>query len=285
MKLTLAPALVAGTTLVARRWGALLGGVVGGFPAVVGPILIALDAQHGDAFATRAAAGALAGLISLTAFILAYGWIARRLSWPATLAVSWAVFALATAALDGVDPRSGVAFPVVLVCFVLAWVAMPRSDDLSAAAAPPRFDLAMRVVATAAFVVILTAAAGALGPQLSGLLAAFPILASVLAAFIHAQDGAGAASEFLRGLLGGLAGFASFCFVVAQMLPDTGPVAAFAVATAVAVVVNGSLAVAAGRRVNVHYSPASGGETDVRALDPLTEPNPAAPRTPPHASH
>src|SRR3954451_7652919 len=193
MKLTLAPALVAGTTLVARRWGALLGGVVGGFPAVVGPILIALYAQHGDAFAARAAAGALAGLISLTAFVLVYGWMSRRLSWPATLVVSWAAFAAATAALDGVAPRSEAALPLVFLSFAVGYIAMPRGDRPPAVAAPPRFDLAMRVTATAAFVVALTAAAGALGPQLSGLLAAFPVLASVLAAFIHAQEAAAAA--------------------------------------------------------------------------------------------
>src|SRR3954447_17986799 len=197
MKLTLAPALVAGTTLVARRWGALLGGVVGGFPAVVGPILIAVDAQHGDAFAARAAAGALAGLISLTAFVLAYGWVARRLWWPGALLVSWAAFAVATAALDRVALPSEVALPAVLACFAIAYVAMPHASQAAAASTPPRFDLAMRVAATAAFVVVLTAAAGALGPQLSGLLAAFPVLASVLAVFIHAQDGAAAAADFL----------------------------------------------------------------------------------------
>src|SRR3954469_5474549 len=119
MKLTLAPALVAGTTLVARRWGALLGGVVGGFPAVVGPILIALDAQHGDAFAARAAAGALAGLISLTAFLVAYAWLARRLPWPASLAASWAAFAVLTAALDGISPSAEVGLPLVIGSFTL----------------------------------------------------------------------------------------------------------------------------------------------------------------------
>src|SRR3954469_1268076 len=127
MKLTLAPALVAGTTLVARRWGALLGGVVGAFPAVVGPILIALDVQHGDAFAARAAAGALAGLISLTAFVLAYGWLARTLAWPAALALSWVACAVAPAALDGLEPTVEVALPVVLACFAGAYAALPRA--------------------------------------------------------------------------------------------------------------------------------------------------------------
>jgi hypothetical protein len=243
MKLTLAPGLVAATTLAGRRWGALVAGVVGGFPAVVGPILIALDAQHGDAFAARAASGALAGLISLTAFVVAYGWLARRLRWPAALLLSWAAFAAATAALDGLEPAVELALPLVLGSFALAYAVLPRAGAAAdATAAVPRFDLALRVVATAAFVVALTGLAGALGPRLSGLLAAFPVLASVLSAFIHAQQGPTAVADFLRGLVAGLGGFAAFCFTVAELLPEVGAVAAFAAATAVALVVNGSLA-------------------------------------------
>jgi hypothetical protein len=245
MKLTLAPALVAATTLAARRWGALVGGVVGGFPAVVGPILLAIDAQHGDSFAARAAAGALAGLLSLTAFILAYGWLARRFAWPATLVLSWAAFAAGTAALRGVSLDPVLALPLVLAAFSAAYFALPRTRLRERGPATPRWDLTLRVLATAVFVLVLTGVAGALGPELSGLLAAFPVLASVLCAFTHAQDGAGAVADFLRGLLSGLGGFASFCFVVAELLPHTGSVAAFAAATVVALAVNAALAMRA----------------------------------------
>jgi hypothetical protein len=245
MKVTLAPALVAATTLAARRWGALVGGVVGGFPAVVGPILIAIDVDHGDSFTARAAAGALAGLLSLTAFILAYGWLARRFAWPLTLLLSWAAFAAVTAALEGVSPRPELALPLVLACFTGAYFALPRSSGRPPADPAPRWDLTLRVLATAAFVVTLTAVAGALGPRLSGLLAAFPVLASVLAVFMHVQEGAEAVADFLRGLLSGLAGFAAFCFVVAVLLPEAGSVAAFLAATAVALALNGTLAVRA----------------------------------------
>src|SRR4051794_15488487 len=245
MKVTLAPALVAATTLAARRWGALVGGVVGGFPAVVGPILIALNAQHGDAFAARAGAGALAGLISLTAFVVAYAWLARRAAWPLTLVGSWAIFAAATVVLDGVEPAPELALPLVLVSFAAAYAALPRGPAAPRAEVFPRWDLTMRVVATAAFVLVLTGVSGALGPRLSGLLAAFPVLASVLSAFIHAQDGPAAVADFLRGLLAGLGGFAAFCFVVAELIPPAGPPAAFLAATLVALAVNGGLAVTA----------------------------------------
>jgi hypothetical protein len=245
MKITLAPALVAATTLAGRRWGALMAGVVGGFPAVVGPILLAIDVQHGDAFAARSAAGALAGLLSLTAFMVAYGWLARVLAWPGALVLSWVAFAAGTAALDGVSLGPALALPLVLAAFTGAYFALPRTRLRERGPATPRGDLAMRVVATAAFVVVLTGVSGALGPELSGLLAAFPVLASVLCAFTHAQEGPDAVADFLRGLVAGLAGFASFCFVVAELLPSAGTLAAFAAGTAVALVVNSTLALRA----------------------------------------
>jgi hypothetical protein len=73
--------------------------------------------------------------------------------------------------------------------------------------------------------------AGVLGPRLSGMLAAFPVLASVLAAFTQAQAGAVAAADFLRGLVRGLISFALFCFVVAVLLPSAGMAVAFGAAT------------------------------------------------------
>jgi hypothetical protein len=245
MKLTLAPGLVAATTLAGRRWGAIVAGVVGGFPAVVGPILLALDLEHGDEFAARAASGALAGLLSLTAFIVAYGALAARLRWPATLLASWVAFAAATAALDDVTLAPTLALPLVLAAFSVAYLALPHHRAAAPEAAIPRWDLAMRVVLTALFVLLLTGLSDALGARLSGLLASFPVLSSVLSPFIHAQEGAAAVADFQRGLLTGLGGFAAFCFVVAELLPVAGTVAAFVAATAVALAVNGTLAVRA----------------------------------------
>lgn len=245
MKVTLAPGLVAATTLAGRRWGPVMGGVVGGFPAVVGPILIALDVQHGDSFATDAAQGALAGLMAQTGFLLAYAWLARRVRWPAAIAGSWAAFAALTAALDRLDPQPELALPLVLACFAAAYVALPRSAGPARTTVPPDWDLPVRVAVTAVFVVALTGVANALGPSLSGLLAAFPVLASVLCAFIHAQEGAAAVADFLRGFLSGLTGFAVFCFTVAELMTPAGPLAAFGAGVAAALVVNGTLALRA----------------------------------------
>src|SRR3954471_18650002 len=81
MKLTLAPGLVVATTLAGRRWGPRTAGWLGGLPVVVAPILLALALEHGRHFAALAAEGALISLLSLTLFILAYGWSARWMGW------------------------------------------------------------------------------------------------------------------------------------------------------------------------------------------------------------
>src|SRR5690349_24548658 len=95
IELLLAPALVAISTLVARRWGSRVGGVVSAFPAIVGPVLLILALAHGEAFAARAAEGTLLGLVSLAAFALAYGRLAREHGWRICAAGGWVAAALA----------------------------------------------------------------------------------------------------------------------------------------------------------------------------------------------
>lgn len=234
MKLTLAPGLVGATTLAGRRWGPRVAGWLGGLPVVVGPILLAFALERGSGFASRAAAGALLGLLSLNAFVLAYAWGARLVGWFWAVVLGWAAFGVATFLLDGVSVPAGVGLVVVLASFFLTSAALPRGVA-GVPVAAPQFDLVLRMSATAGLVLVLTAVAGVLGPRLSGLLAAFPVLATVLAAFTHAQDGPAAVAQFLRGLVTGLTAFAVFCFVAAVSLgADWGVAPAFLTASAAA---------------------------------------------------
>ncbi|WP_397351731.1 hypothetical protein [Nonomuraea gerenzanensis] len=95
----------------------------------------------------------------------------------------------------------------------------------------PWWDLPGRAAATAVLVVTLTTAAGALGPQATGVLAPFPIATSVLTAFVLAQRGPAAAVQVLRGIPQGLIGFAVFCVLAALLIEPWGVGAGFALAT------------------------------------------------------
>ncbi len=90
--------------------------------------------------------------------------------------------------------------------------------------------------------VAITAASGALGPSLSGLLAPFPIMTSVLAVFTQAHGGSGQVRVLLRSFLVGFYAFATFCFVLAACLGGPlGTAAAFSTAIVAALAVQFSV--------------------------------------------
>ena len=80
----------------------------------------------------------------------------------------------------------------------------------------------------------LTMASDRFGPAVAGILAALQTLASVLAVFTHARFGGGALVSMLRGMLGGLAAFVTFCALIAQLIEPTGVAVAFLLATVAA---------------------------------------------------
>jgi len=111
----------------------------------------------------------------------------------------------------------------------------------------PRWDLQLRMALTALLAVTLTAAASRFGPVVGGVLAALPVLASILAVFTHARYGAAAVVALLRGMLGGMAGFVTFCALVAVLVEPLGVATSFAVATLAALAIQGTTAWAARR--------------------------------------
>jgi len=96
----------------------------------------------------------------------------------------------------------------------------------------PWWDLPGRAAATVALVLTVTTLAGTVGPQVTGVLAPFPIGISVVSGFALAQRGSAAAVHVLRGIPQGLLGFSVFCFLVATLIRPAGTGAAFVVALA-----------------------------------------------------
>jgi hypothetical protein len=235
VKLLLAPGFVVGASLATRRFGPRIGGLIAGLPVVAGPILLVYALTHGRGFAAGAAAGTLLGLISLIAFVVVYGRLAGRLPWMASMLAGWAVFAAATALFSVVSLPAGAALALAGAAIAAGLAALPRvPGSLRMHAPPPSWDLPLRAGCALALVLTLTAVAGWLGPQLSGLLAPFPIIATVLAVFTHAQRGPEELVRLLRGLVSGFGAFALFCFTLAVTLRSLGTIAAFALATGVA---------------------------------------------------
>jgi hypothetical protein len=239
LEILIAPLLVALATLVGRRWGARAGGLISAFPAVVGPVLLIIAERRGDLAAERAASATLLGLVALSAFALAYARLSRETRWPASLAAGW-VCAIAAATIAGWSLGGAglaVALTAAVASIALARTALPRAAGQAdvGASTHPRREVGVRMALTAALILLLTLASERLGPVVGGMLAALPVLASVLAVFTHRGHGSEAAIGLLGGMLTGMAGFVAFCAAIALLAVPAGTAVAFAVATVSAV--------------------------------------------------
>jgi hypothetical protein len=227
MKVLLAPALVALATVVARRYGPALGGWFSALPVIAGPVLLVFVVEHGTDFAQRAARGTLMGLVALSAFIVAYAHVARHRSVLSSLSAGWLAFLAATLLVAGWDPSAALTSTFAGGALWLAWLLTRREAPTAPGTAAVEASIVVRVLLTAALVLALSASGAALGPRLGGILAAFPVLASLLAAFTHSGHGGAAAGDLLHGMVAGLVGFATFCLVIAIALQPLGTVGAF----------------------------------------------------------
>lgn len=249
LKVLLAPGFIVATSLVSRRFGVGVAGIVAGLPAIAGPILLVLALEHGHGFARSAATGTLLGMVALIVFVLVYAGVCKRARWPWALAAGWGSFVVVIAALRPVHVGPVTAFVVACAACVCGLLLLPRPG--SAAAQPeahPPFDLALRGASAVVPVVSVTAAAQLLGPQLSGLVAAFPVITPVLAAFTQAQHGPLEAIRLLRGMTIGFFAYALFCFTVSAGIGRLGTAATFVLATALALVAQtAAVAVTRGR--------------------------------------
>lgn len=267
LKLLLAPGLVVASSLAGRRWGPALTGTLVALPIVAGPILFITCLEHGPGFAARAAGASLLGLVSLALFVVVFALLSRTVRtghWSVTLVLAWSLCLVADPALSLLSVP-----PLLALCLSLAATACGAralgrttpGGEVTATPRPPRWDLPARAAATALLVTVLTTAASHLGPDLTGVLAPFPIGTSVVATFALAQGGASVAEATLRGVLRGLLGFAVFCFLVAELTEPLGGGPAFGIAVACALalqLVAGRLRAArTARRAPAPFAPAT----------------------------
>ena len=209
-------------TLAVRRWGPAIGGWLSGLPIVAGPVLVFYAVEQGTQFAAAAAQATLAGMSATAAFSLVYAHLCLRARWPVVVAISWSVFAAATLVLYAWQPGLWASLALTLAAAILGWQLLPRAQVERGAAVTPRADLVVRVLASASMVLVLTALADQVGPVLSGLFSAFPILTTTMAAFTQAQRGPAAVIAFFRGFLPAIVGFSVFCCVFSLAVPAFG---------------------------------------------------------------
>jgi hypothetical protein len=241
LKLTLTPLLIAGATLVARRWGPTVGGWAVSLPWTSGPVALFIGLEHGYSAGASSAAGSVAGCGALLLFCVVYARSARTSGWPISLAMATAVFAIAAvAALEAAAGPLWLLTAAVVALIIAGRRAIPaHALPVRGRVPAPRWELPARMAAGAVIVVVLTEIAQLSGPRVSGVLAMYPVITIVLSVFAHREGGAGVVIAILRGLVTGLAGTAVFLAIVAWLLPGSGPLAALGVAIVATAAVQG----------------------------------------------
>ncbi|CAN5181280.1 hypothetical protein BH11PSE11_BH11PSE11_19170 [soil metagenome] len=245
LKLALVPLIIGGVTLAGRRWGPGVAGWLSAFPVVSAPVLFFIAIEQGAPFAASATVATLSAVLAILLFGIAYAWAATRYGWKISALISFAIYFLMVAVLNAWGPTLSVAALTVAGALIIAPYAYPKTappstDSASAGAAPaPRKDIWWRMAAGAVLVFLVTHFSSELGPRLSGLLAMFPVMASVLAVFSHDVSGSDFTIRLMRGMVLGYYAFSCFCLALVFALPIMSIGMAFLLALTVAVLVQG----------------------------------------------
>jgi hypothetical protein len=239
-KLLLAPALIGLVSLAGRRWGPAVSGWLAGLPLTSAPVILFLALDQGTAFASIAAHSTLFGLVSQGGFCLAYSWFSLRAGWPGSILAGWIVFFALTIILVHIVLPLLLSFVVAIACLTIVLILLSGTPNPGVVTNPPPWETPLRMLVAAAFVVGLTGIASLLGPQLSGLLAPFPMFATILAVFTHHYQGAAASRRLLQGVIAGSFTPAVFFLVISLFLWSWGIAAAFGLALLAALLTHGT---------------------------------------------
>jgi hypothetical protein len=238
LKLGLTPALIGLATIVSRRWGPAVGGLLIALPFTSFPVLLLLALDQGTAFAAKATEGSLAGAVALAAFCLTYARAGGTLPWWGSFLSAAAAFAAVAVVFRWIGE---VPLPALAVAAVAAPMAalllLPEAARPPAALPPPWWDLPARMVVGAGIVVGITSFSTILGPELSGLLATFPVFVTVLAIFTHRREGPARTVLLLRGALAGMFATLAFFILIRLTLVPLGIAVAFPIGLAAALAI------------------------------------------------
>lgn len=212
LKLTLVPIIILLVSLASRYWGAFIGGLLAGLPLVAAPITLLLAIEFGQEFAIESAGSTLLGVIALSCFCFVYAWSATQFNWMFSLIISLIVYFFTALAVSEVTLNAILACGIVLLVVFLLRSNLPKFDIDRSDIFISNYEIIVRMLASAILVLLVTSLANILGARLSGVLAVFPVAATVLAVFTHKYCGENQVALLLKGLMLGTFSLVLFYF-------------------------------------------------------------------------
>jgi hypothetical protein len=222
IKLLMMPPVIAGVTLISRKWGNDLGGVIASLPWVGGPILFFIAIERGSDFAQSAIPGVLVGIISWLVFCVTYILAGQKVNVFFSVMAGYTTYLLTGLLLERFTSlvNVNVWFLITLALIILSLMYFPHVKVANKDKARNlRFEILLRMIFVTAFVIGITYFADLLGPTWSGILTPFPIMTAVLAIFVHYTQGITQVRTLLIGFYTGIFGFTTFLYLQSYFLP------------------------------------------------------------------
>jgi hypothetical protein len=230
-KLLIVPSMLLLLTLVGRHYGPALAGLLSALPVFAGPVLYILGLEQGNVFASEAAQGTLLAIAAVLVFSLTYSWMALKVGVVLSLLSSYVTYSLTAYLLQFVSLPIELCFVGIIILLLCAQWVFPKVATQQAVSAPiGSVDLLLRMGPGASLVVVVTYFASAFGSRMSGIIAMFPLMTTVLVGFSHHHSGGVFAIALLRGMVYGYFSFAIFCLLLSLSLPNYSLVVSFLIA-------------------------------------------------------
>ena len=238
-KMAVVAAFVVGATVVAERFGPLLGAMVATLPISAGPAYLFLALDHDAAFVAATAGGSLVGNAVNVVFCLVYATAAQSRGLAASLAAAtaaWFVLALLSQSVTWNVPQ---AVALNIAVFAAALPLSARYRGAAMRSAQRRwYDAPLRAAMVSAVVVSVVELSGRLGPALTGVVALYPVVLTSLALILQPRVGGPATAAIHANAIPGLAGFGLALLLVNRLAVPAGVAAALSLALAVSTVWN-----------------------------------------------
>ncbi len=239
LKLALAPIIILVATLISRRWGERIGGLMIGLPLTSAPVSIFFALEQGRSFAASAAKNAMFGLIPVAVFCIGYAFAAKKFSWAASAVFSAFCYLLAVVGISLLNLDLAVTLILVVGTLITAILIIGKPMAGVSKMGTPWWDIPLRMVVATTLLWLITTTASLLGPRWSGLLSPFPIFTFVMATFSHSRIGPNSAWKLLRGVLVGLFSYVAFFLIVGLFVSSWPLWGVYTLAAVTALMING----------------------------------------------
>jgi hypothetical protein len=247
VKMAVTAGFVVVATATAERAGAFVGALVATLPIAAGPAYVFVALDHNPAFIATSALASLAINAMTAIFALTYATMAQRLGLVLSLLTGLAVWVALAALVRTFDWTLPAALAVNVVVIPVCVALGRRLRDVAMPLITRRwYDIPLRAGLAALLVATVVGLSTRVGPQVTGILAVFPIVLSSLTLILQPRIGGTASAAVLANTLSGLAGF-SLCLITLHLAAE--PLGSpLALTLALAVSIGANLLIFAARR-------------------------------------